>query len=303
MLNSKILEKALLEIHPGLNIKLNESMSKHCSFRIGGTVSMLVKPSSVEELTDTIAFFKTNDIKYKVIGLATNLLISDEHLDMAIIQTTNMCDASVNGDILTADCGCSMAKAALTAYNEGLTGFEFAHGIPGTIGGGIYMNAGAYGGEIAHVLISSKHIDENGNICDMELSEHNFAYRTSFFVDNPGKTIISAKFRLTYGNKDEIKNKMDDLHNRRKDKQPLEFPSAGSSFKRPEGHFAGALIEDCGLKGYSVGGAQVSEKHAGFIINTGNATCDDVLKLVDHIKNEVYKKYGIMLECEPELLR
>ncbi len=303
MLNGNLLENELLSKHPHLNIKMNESMSKHCSFRIGGTVSMLIHPSSVEELTDTIALLKANSIRYKIIGLATNLIVSDEHMDIIIIQTTGMCSSTVNDVFLTADCGCPMAKASLLALNNDLTGFEFAHGIPGTVGGGVFMNAGAYGGEISQVLYISKYIDHDGRICELSGKDHAFSYRNSFFMDHTDNIIISATFKLDHGNRDAIKAKMDDFQSRRRSKQPLEYPSAGSTFKRPHGYFAGTLIEDCGLKGYSVGGAQVSEKHAGFIINKGNATCNDVLKLIDHIKTTVYNKHGVELECEAEILK
>lgn len=302
MLNCVSIEKELLLRYPDLNIKINEPMSRHCSFHIGGTAGMLIKPSTIKELTDILAFLKANDIRFKIIGAGTNLLITDNHIDAVIIQTTGLSDIRITDNILYAECGCSMSRAAVSAYNNALTGMEFAHGIPGTIGGGVYMNAGAYGGEISQILLSTEYIDSNGNIHEISNKDHMFSYRHSIFVDNPSNIILSAKFQLSCGNKDEIKDKMDDLHFRRKDKQPLEYPSAGSSFKRPQGYFAGALIEECGLKGCTIGGAQVSEKHAGFIINIGNATCSDVLKLIDHIKTEVYNKHGIMLECEPEFL-
>ncbi|NLD88479.1 MAG: UDP-N-acetylmuramate dehydrogenase [Clostridiales bacterium] len=287
---------------PGLHIKENEIMANHCSFRIGGTVDALVEPSTEEELLKVIALLRERETRYKLIGLATNLIFSDGHIPMVIVKTSSLCKVSSNDSLLYAQCGCPISRAAIHAYNNGLTGFEFAHGIPGSIGGGVYMNAGAYGGEIASVLESTIYADSDGNIIKIDNEEHMFSYRKSIFSGSD-KLILSCMFRLEHGNRDDIKCIMADLMERRKSKQPLEYPSAGSMFKRPEGHFAGKLIEDSGLKGYSIGGAQVSEKHAGFIVNTGNATSDDVLRLVEHIKTVVFNNFGVSLECEPEIVK
>lgn len=278
-------------------------MSKYTTFRIGGNASVMLTPTTDEQLASIIKKCKKDNIKPFIIGNGSNMLISDKGLDTVVI---NMCRPDpkielVNGDTVVCDAGATMSKVCNFALENGLTGLEFAFGIPGSAGGAAYMNAGAYGGEMKDVLVECRHIDSNGNFGSLRGEELGLAYRTSAYEHN-GYIITTLVMKLTKGNKDEIRAKMQELLQRRKDKQPLEYPSAGSTFKRPEGYFAGALIEECGLKGYSVGGAQVSEKHAGFVINKGDASAKDVLDLIKYIQDKVLSEKGVMLEPEVRLI-
>lgn len=278
-------------------------MSKYTTFRIGGNASVMLTPTTDEQLASIIKKCKKDNIKPFIIGNGSNMLISDKGLDTVVI---NMCRPDpkielVNGDTVVCDAGATMSKVCNFALENGLTGLEFAFGIPGSAGGAAYMNAGAYGGEMKDVLVECRHIDSDGNFGSLKGEELGLAYRTSAYEHN-GYIITTLVMKLTKGNKDEIRAKMQELLQRRKDKQPLEYPSAGSTFKRPEGYFAGALIEECGLKGYSVGGAQVSEKHAGFVINKGDASAKDVLDLIKYIQDKVLSEKGVMLEPEVRLI-
>ena len=278
-------------------------MSKYTTFRIGGNASVMLTPTTDEQLASIIKKCKEDNIKPFIIGNGSNMLISDKGLDTVVI---NMCRQFpkielVNGDTVVCDAGATMSKVCNFALENGLTGLEFAFGIPGSAGGAAYMNAGAYGGEMKDVLVECRHIDSDGNFGSLKGEELGLAYRTSAYEHN-GYIITTLVMKLSKGNKDEIRAKMQELLQRRKDKQPLEYPSAGSTFKRPEGYFAGALIEECGLKGYSVGGAQVSEKHAGFVINKGSATAKDVLDLIKYIQDKVFREKGVMLEPEVRLI-
>ena len=278
-------------------------MSKYTTFRIGGNASVMLTPTTDEQLASIIKKCKEDNIKPFIIGNGSNMLISDKGLDTVVI---NMCRPDpkielVNGDTVVCDAGATMSKVCNFALENGLTGLEFAFGIPGSAGGAAYMNAGAYGGEMKDVLVECRHIDSDGNFGSLKGEELGLAYRTSAYEHN-GYIITTLVMKLSKGNKDEIRAKMQELLQRRKDKQPLEYPSAGSTFKRPEGYFAGALIEDCGLKGYSVGGAQVSEKHAGFVINKGDASAKDVLDLIKYIQDKVLSEKGVMLEPEVRLI-
>ena len=278
-------------------------MSKYTTFRIGGNASVMLTPTTDEQLASIIKKCKEDNIKPFIIGNGSNMLISDKGLDTVVI---NMCRPDpkielVNGDTVVCDAGATMSKVCNFALENGLTGLEFAFGIPGSAGGAAYMNAGAYGGEMKDVLVECRHIDSDGNFGSLKGEELGLAYRTSAYEHN-GYIITTLVMKLSKGNKDEIRAKMQELLQRRKDKQPLEYPSAGSTFKRPEGYFAGALIEECGLKGYSVGGAQVSEKHAGFVINKGSATAKDVLDLIKYIQDKVFREKGVMLEPEVRLI-
>ena len=263
----------------------------------------MLTPTTDEQLASIIKKCKEENIKPFIIGNGSNMLISDNGLDTVVI---NMCRPDpkielVNGDTVVCDAGATMSKVCNFALENGLTGLEFAFGIPGSAGGAAYMNAGAYGGEMKDVLVECRHIDLDGNPGSLKGDELGLAYRTSAYEHN-GFIITTLVMKLSKGNKDEIRAKMQELLQRRKDKQPLEYPSAGSTFKRPEGYFAGALIEECGLKGYSVGGAQVSEKHAGFVINKGSATAKDVLDLIKYIQDKVFREKGVMLEPEVRLI-
>ena len=278
-------------------------MSKYTTFRIGGNASVMLTPTTDEQLASIIKKCKKDNIKPFIIGNGSNMLISDKGLDTVVI---NMCRPDpkielVNGDTVVCDAGATMSKVCNFALENGLTGLEFAFGIPGSAGGAAYMNAGAYGGEMKDVLVECRHIDSDGNFGSLKGEELGLAYRTSAYEHN-GYIITTLVMKLSKGNKDEIRAKMQELLQRRKDKQPLEYPSAGSTFKRPEGYFAGALIEECGLKGYSVGGAQVSEKHAGFVINKGDASAKDVLDLIKYIQDKVLSEKGVMLEPEVRLI-
>lgn len=280
-----------------IDFKMDEPMSAHTTLRIGGSAKYFIMPSCTNELMIATELCKRANIRFSVIGRGSNLLVPDKGLDIAVISTVNMSYITFDDETVTAEAGVSLAVLSSEAAKKGLSGLEFAHGIPGTVGGAVFMNAGAYGGEIAQVLYESKYF-LNGEVFKASAPEHDFGYRRSCYKDDPEKVILSASFRLTKGNSEQIFQKMRGFDNSRREKQPLEYPSAGSAYKRPEGYFAGKLIEDCGLKGYSVGGAQVSEKHAGFIINKGGATCADMLALMEHIEKTVYDKFGVKLERE-----
>ncbi len=277
----------------------NEPLSKHTSFRIGGPCSFYVSPSSADSFKDAYNFARSLGIGVYILGKGSNVVFPDEGFKGVVLSTEKLNEVTCDGNSLIAGSGVSFTQLAVVARDASLEGLEFAYGIPGTVGGAVFMNAGAYGGEVSRCLKSSCCYDpETDRIICTEGLAHEFGYRTSIYKKNPQRIILSAEFELREGNKEEIRAKMEDFMFRRRDKQPLEYPSAGSVFKRPEGFFAGKLIEDCGLKGFYVGSAQVSEKHAGFIINRGGATQKDVLGLVEHIKKTVFDKFGVMLECE-----
>lgn len=286
------------------DIVFDEPMSRHTSFKIGGPAAALVCPAENEiaKINDICRRFDTNVF---IMGNGTNLLVSDAGFDGVVIKLQkNMNSFRIEGSRIFAGSGALLSSLASAAQKASLSGLERIGGIPGTLGGAIYMNAGAYGSEIKDVLVSSSFlygVSPLSGIGHITGSAHRFGYRKSAYTGS-GKIIVSAVLRLEPGNADEIRSAMNEYAHRRADKQPLEYPSCGSVFKRPEGHFAGALIEQAGLKGYKIGGAMVSEKHAGFIINTGGASADDVMCLIEHIKNEVYKTSGIELECEVKTL-
>lgn len=280
----------------------NEPMSAHTTFRIGGPADMFVSVRSISEVRELIKAAKETMTPFMVIGNGSNMLVSDKGIRGLVIHIgKDLSDISVSGNIITAQAGALMSKVASEALRAELTGFETLSGIPGSLGGGLFMNAGAYGGEIKNVVKSVTYIDESGEIYTVSNEECKFSYRHSIFCDG-GKYILSAELELKKGDPSEIKAAMDDYNNRRKEKQPLSMPSAGSTFKRPEGYFAGRLIEDCGLKGYRVGGAMISDLHAGFVVNTGNATASDVMTLIDDIRDMVRKKFGVELEPEVRLI-
>ena len=295
----------IFEYAAGIGCKAERDvpMSKYTTFRIGGNASVMLTPLNDEQLVSIIKECKKENIKPFILGNGSNMLISDDGLKTVVI---NMCRPEpsielVNGDTIICDAGITMSKVCNFALDNGLTGLEFAFGIPGSAGGAAYMNAGAYGGEMKDVLIECRHIDSDGNLGSLKGEELGLSYRTSAYEHN-GYIITTLVMKLKKGDKAEIKAKMQELLQRRKDKQPLEYPSAGSTFKRPVGYFAGGLIEECGLKGCSVGGAQVSEKHAGFIINKGGATAQDVLDLIKYVQDRVYEERGIHLEPEVRLI-
>ena len=276
----------------------NEPLSNHTSFKIGGKADLFVMVKNIEQLKAVVKNCKKNNIPMFVLGKGSNLLINDNGMKGVVLTLDgDFKDISLEENKITVGAGVNLAKLCTFAQTNSLAGLEFAYGIPGSVGGAVYMNAGAYGGEMKDVVTSVTHLTQDGDIVTLPLDELDFSYRHSVYKEN-NSIILSATIELKPGDKDEIKALMDDILNRRKTKQPLEYPSAGSVFKRPEGNFAGTLIEQCGLKGKTIGGAQVSEKHAGFIINVGGATCDDVLNLVKFVQETVQRETGYFLERE-----
>lgn len=276
---------------------IDEPMCRHTTFKIGGNADVLVKVKSLAELKEVLALAKEFDTSYFILGKGSNLLVSDNGIDGIVISLDGLDSVNIKGDTVICGAGASLRAVCLAAQKESLSGLEFAYGIPGTVGGALYMNAGAYGGEMSQVVVEATAVDTNGNEIMLSLADMQLGYRTSVFK-NSGMIITSVTFKLNCGDKNEIKAAMDEFFSRRRDKQPLEYPSAGSTFKRPQGYFAGALIEQNNLKGTSVGGAQVSEKHAGFVINTGGATCQDVLSLIKKVQDTVKAADGVDLEPE-----
>ena len=288
-------------VNIGSSVKVSEPMSKHTTFKIGGNATLFIQPGSVNELCLLVKKANELGIKLDVIGNGSNMLISDGELQRAFVNLSSSFSgiSLTDENILTCGAGANLSNVCTFAMQNSLTGLEFAFGIPGSVGGAAFMNAGAYEGEVGNAITEIHHVDAQGNIGSLTNEKADFSYRNSAYKTN-GCIITGVVFSLKKGNRSEIEEKMNDYMDRRKSKQPLEYPSAGSFFKRPQGHFAGALIEGCGLKGTTVGGAQISEKHAGFIINVGGATCGDVLKLMEHTQNVVFSEKGVMLE--PEVL-
>lgn len=288
--------------HNGIFNFVNEPMSKHTTFRIGGRADMLIYPTKRKEITELIEMCNAENIEYVILGNGSNVLVSDKGIRGLVIMTDRLNRITFREDgTVEAWAGAPLARVANLAKNYSLTGMEFAFGIPGSVGGAVYMNAGAYNRQMCNIVEETEYISPEGKIQTVYGENHKFGYRTSFFKENGG-AIIRTVMRLSEGNAEEINAKMQEYTSQRAAKQPLDKPSAGSVFKRPEGYFAGKLIEDAGLKGVSVGGAQVSPKHAGFIVNTGVATCKDVLTLIDKIKDEVYKKFGVELQEEIQFI-
>jgi len=273
------------------NIKIDEPMKRHTSFKVGGSADILVTPVSIFQLSEILKLCKRENVPILVMGNGTNLIVSDKGIRGAVIKIyDNLNGCSVENDTIRAYGGILLSKLSNVALENNLTGLEFASGIPGTLGGAVAMNAGAYGGEMRNVVFETEYMDKDGELKVLRNEEHEFGYRTSFIQKQSG-IVIRSVLKLRKGNKDEIKALMRDLTKRRQEKQPLDMPSAGSVFKRPEGHFAGKLIEDCGLRGYQIGGAQVSNKHCGFIVNTGNATARDIISLIRHVQATVKMKF------------
>ncbi len=280
-------------------VRTDEPMSNHTTFRIGGTADYFVMPSSIAELQSIVDLLKKSDIEYYAIGNGSNLLVGDKGFRGVIIQLSDeFSEVSYIDDVtVKVMSGMKLSRLGNQLADRGLAGFEFATGIPGTIGGAVRMNAGAYGGEIKDIIVSADVLDADGNIITLDKAELELGYRTSCILKR-GYIVVSATFRLEKKDTDKIKEYIRELSVKRRTKQPLEYPSAGSTFKRPEGYYAAKLIEEAGLKGLSAGDAQVSEKHAGFVINKGNATAKDVCVLTDKIMEEVMKKDGVKLELE-----
>ena len=286
---------------PKLEVRTQELMSRHTSFRVGGTAAVMALPRTEEEAVIAVKTAVRLGIIPLFLGNGSNLLVPDEGIDRFLIKTApglNECLAEENQ--ITADSGITLARLANFAKEQGLSGLEFAHGIPGTLGGAVMMNAGAYGGEMAQVVTRVACLNCDGEL--EEVTDFDFGYRHSAFSDS-SRLILRVTMELQPDAPGAIGARMDELAQKRQSKQPLEYPSASSMFKRPEGYFAAALIDRCGLKGFTVGGAQVSEKHAGFVINRGGATCQDILELVEQVKKRVYESTGVELEMEVRVLR
>ena len=302
------IDKALKEIKeklPALEAYEQEVMAEHCSFKAGGSVRALLVPGDVNSLSIICSIIKDNRLMPYILGNGTNVVFPDEGIEeLIVVSTRKLQDLHLLPDgAVYAQCGVSLSRLAQFARENSLAGLEFASGIPGSVGGGIMMNAGAYGGELKDFIESVViyYLPEQ-RLYELSKEQCGFSYRHSIFQTMPGCLILGGVFRLPEGDAEEIAEKMTELNCRRREKQPLELPSAGSAFRRPEGHYAAALIEQAGLKGKSVGGAQVSEKHAGFIVNTGNATAKDLYELMDAVRREVYDKTGVTLEPEIILL-
>ena len=284
------------------NIKTNESLKDHTTYKVGGTCKYFITPKDLEELINLIKYLRKNNMKYMILGNGSNTIFSSKEYDGVIINLSNLNSMKIEGDKIDVEAGYQLIKLSMDALNNGLSGLEFAAGIPGNIGGAIFMNAGAYKSDMSNLVETVTFLDENLELKTLSKEELDFTYRKSLFQKN-NYIIISTVLKLTPGDKDDIKALMDKRKQRRIDSQPLEYPSAGSVFRNPsEDIFAGKLIEDLGLKGYTIGGAQISEKHANFIINIGNATGEDIKSLIDLVKSKVKEEYNIDLHVEQRFI-
>ena len=296
------LAQMLRERVPGLELRENEPMSRHTTFRIGGPARLMALPWDRREAAAVVRAAAEVGVKPFFLGNGSNLLVSDRGYEGFVVKSSGMDQTREVNRRLRAESGIPLARLAMAALGRGLTGLEFAHGIPGTLGGAVVMNAGAYGGEMAQVLTAVTYLDEMGKISTLSAADCDLSYRHSLFSDHPDWMILEAEMELEPGDAEAIKARMDELSAKRRAKQPLDQPSAGSTFKRPEGHFAAALIDQCGLKGLSVGGAQVSEKHAGFLVNRGGATAEDMVRLIEQVRERVRCETGVELEPEVKFL-
>ena len=298
-------DQRIADYLPDLKVVSDEPMSRHTSFRVGGPARRMAFPERGEQMVLLMSLAKECGARPLVIGNGTNLLVTDEGLDRLVIDTSGMAKIELNEEpcALRAEAGVSLARLADFACKRGLTGLEFAHGIPGTVGGAVCMNAGAYDGEMKQVIESVFVLFPEEGVKVLSGEEMDFSYRHSLLSEHPEAVVLSATFRLSSGDPETIREKMRELMTRRKTSQPLEYPSAGSTFKRPTGYFAGTLIDQCGLKGLTVGGAQVSEKHAGFVINRGGATFADVMGVITKVQERVLTEKGVQLEPEVKIIQ
>lgn len=298
------MEKVLRELEMVLDrqqIFCDEPMSRHITFRVGGPADILLTPD-VKQIAEVLAILRRYSVPVTIIGNGSNLLVGDGGIRGAVVEIgRQMQTITVDGEVMTAGAGALLGKVAQEAYQHGLSGLEFAAGIPGSVGGAMVMNAGAYGGEMKDVVLSVKVLTKDGKVLELSNEAMNFAYRHSCIAEK-NYVVLEAAFRLQPGDKTRIAERMEELKAQRISKQPLEYPSAGSTFKRPEGHFAGKLIMDAGLAGYTVGGACVSEKHCGFVVNKEQGTARDVLSVIEHVQKTVKAQYGVELETEVKLL-
>ena len=299
MTKQTVFQQKLAAILPHIETRFFEPMAKHTSFRIGGPVEVMAFPKNAEELAALLQTAETLNIEPFILGAGTNVLAPDQGIDGMCICLKDALDGMelLDDNKIRVMAGVTMTRAAMFAANHGLSGMEFAHGIPGTVGGGVYMNAGAYGGEIRDICASVDVMDRKGNIRTLTNEQMQFSYRHSH-LEETGDIVISAVFALQKKNHEEIKGRMKELQGKRSASQPLDLPSAGSAFKRPVGGYAAALIDQAGLKGFSVGGAAISAKHAGFAVNIGGATAEDVKQLLQQVSDTVYEHTGIRLEPE-----
>ena len=298
-MNRFLIYKDLLEqIYSSDELQINEEMKNHIYFKVGGKVDILLNPSNSEQIIETLKICKGNNIPYYIIGNGSNILVKDGGIRGIVIKLCKVDNIEVNGNEIKAYGGALLKDISTNALNNSLTGFEFACGIPGSVGGAVFMNAGAYNGEIKDVIKEAEVMDKDGNIFTLSKDELELGYRASKVMKD-NLIVISATFLLESGDEQKIEARIKDLTFKREERQPLEYPSAGSTFKRPEGHFAGKLIEDAGLKGYSIGGAAVSSKHSGFVINKGGATAKDVLDLIKYVQDTVKQKFDV--ELNPEI--
>ncbi len=293
--------KLLGEFYNEEDITVDSPMSEHIYFRVGGPADILVTPVNEEQVVNTLKLCREYNVPYFILGNGSNILVKDGGISGVVIKFNKLNKITTEGNCVTAQSGALLKDVSKAALENNLRGFEFACGIPGSIGGAVFMNAGAYDGEMAHVIKSARVIDENCNIKNLTKEELELGYRSSI-VMKKGYVVIEATVELEIGEYASIKDKIDDLTNRRESKQPLEYPSAGSTFKRPEGYFAGKLIQDSGLKGFSIGGAAVSEKHSGFVINKGGATAKDVLDVIAHVQKTVKENFDVELHTEVRII-
>lgn len=297
MISNAVIE-ALTQFVPAENIHIQEAMAAHTTFRVGGPADCLIEIQNEEQLRKIQHYLQLVEIPFTVLGNGSNVLISDKGFRGVVLQVAGaMNQIQIEGNVVIAQAGALMSQVARAAMEHGLTGLEFASGIPGTVGGGVVMNAGAYGGDMSQVVRCVSVISPEGEAMELENASMEFGYRYST-IRHQNFIVTKVIFELTVGNREEIKAKMDELAAKRREKQPLEFPSAGSTFKRPEGYFAGELIMNAGLRGFQVGGARVSDKHCGFVINAGNATAQDIMKLIREVQLRVKDKYRVDLEPE-----
>lgn len=283
------------------NIIIDAEMKNYVHFRVGGPADILLIPESKEQVINTIEICREKNIPFYVIGNGSNLLVKDGGIKGVVIKLNELKNIRIEKNIIEAECGAMLKDVSNAALKNSLTGLEFACGIPGTIGGAVFMNAGAYNGEISNVIESAEIINNDNEVIILSKKELDLGYRSSIIMKN-NYIVLSARFKLEEGDKKDIKEVVEDLTNKRESKQPLEYPSAGSTFKRPEGYFAGKLIQDAGLKGYVIGGAAVSEKHSGFVINKNGATATDILNLIHHIQEEVKKQFNVELHPEVRII-
>lgn len=295
-------EDDMMKIVGSDNLRLNESMRKHTTLKVGGTAKFMVTPVSIDTIVDAIDCCKRNKIRYYILGNGSNVLVRDEGIDGVVIKlASNFSLVDVRKDIIEAQAGAYLGAVARIALENGLGGFEFASGIPGTLGGAIIMNAGAYGREMKDVVVESVVLNGDGEVMTLSKDQLQFGYRSSVLQDSDC-VVLGTRLKLYSDDRKNIKQKMEELLRQRREKQPLNKPNAGSTFKRPDGYFAAQLIEQAGLKGYRIGGAKVSTKHAGFIVNEDDATADDILSLMDYIRDTVRQKFGVILEPEIKIM-